>query len=122
MPKFYHDLGRRTPGEELWLSRKANGLTSYEAAARAGVGRNRYRDAELGRNPGPTPLKTGLRRVSKPSLALLLALARRRSELGLLEIVRFLQTSRVTLHAMEGRGDPILQEFWVRRGFRFPRI
>lgn len=114
------DLGRRTPGEELWLARKATGLTSYEAASRAGVGRNAYREAELDRNPGPTPFKTGLLKVSRPSLALLLALARRRSGYGLAKIVRAAGRSKVTLLAWERAGDPRLVSFWEGRGFNFP--
>lgn len=114
------DLGTRTPGEELWLARKAAGLTSYEAAARAGVGRGRYRDAERDRNPALDPLKTGLRRVSRPSLALLLALARRRSGLGLNLVAELVGVSKVTLHAREGRVDAGLRAFWEGRGFWFP--
>jgi DNA-binding XRE family transcriptional regulator len=113
-------LGRRTPGEKLWLARRAAGKTSYEAAALAGVGRNAYREAERDENPAPAPLKTGLKPVSRPSLALLLALARRRSGLGLDRTAKVLSISRMTVLAAERRGDPALVRFWEKRGFRFP--
>lgn len=118
--KISNDLTVRTPGEELWLARKAAGLTSYEAAARAGVGRNAYRDAELDRNPGAGGLKTGLRKVGKPGLPALLALARRRSKLGLGGVAARVKASRMTVLARERAGEPILKLFWELRGFRFP--
>lgn len=118
--KITKDLSRRTPGEELWLARKAAGKTSCEAAALAGVGRNAYREAELDRNPGPAPFKTGLRRVSRPSLPALLALARRRSGFGLEGLVAHVRASRVTVLAWERAGEARLVSFWEGRGFRFP--
>lgn len=118
--KISNDLTVRTTGEELWLARKAAGLTSYEAAARAGVGRNAYRDAELDRNPGAGGLKTGLRKVGKPGLPALLALARRRAGYGLAEAAEWAQCSRVTFLRRERDGDPILKGYWAYLGFRFP--
>lgn len=121
MPKKTpNDLGRRTPGEELWLSRKAAGLTSYEAAARAGIGRNAYREAERDERPAPGPLKTGFRRVSRPPLALLLKLARRRSGAGLEKAARAVRLSRVGFLAAEAAGDDRIVALWEKRGFRFP--
>lgn len=114
------DLTVRTPGEALWLARKAAGVTAYQAAARAGVGRNAYRDAERDRLGAVGPLKTDLPPVSKPGLAALLALARRRSGLGLDGVAARVKASRVTVMAWERAGEPFLKLFWELRGFRFP--
>ena len=116
-----YDLGVRTPGERLWLARKAAGLTSYEAASLAGVGRNAYREAERDENRREKGLKTGLGPVSKPSLALLCALARRRSGKPLALIAGRLGISRITYLAWERAGNPRVKEFWARAGFWFPR-
>lgn len=116
------ELSRRTPGEELWLARKAAGKTAVEAAVLAGLPRHAYSDAERDRNGAPTPLKSGLRKVSRPSLPLLLALARRRSGLGLAGVVRAYGVSKVTVLARERAGSPSLLAFWTKRGFRFPEI
>ena len=118
--KFLKDLGRRTPGEELWLARKAAGLTAYQAARRAGVGRGRYRDAERDRKPGVAPAQAGLKAVPRPDLAALLALARRRSGLGLAGVAARVKATRPTVHAWERAGEPFLKLFWELRGFRFP--
>lgn len=119
--KITKDLSRRTPGEALWLARKAARKTSYEAAALAGVGRGTYREAERDENRRPTPLKTGLFPVSRPPLALLLALARRRSGKTLEEVAARLGVSRPTVLARERAGDGALRTYWERKGFRFPR-
>lgn len=120
MPKIAKDLSRRTPGEELWLARKAAGRTSYEAAALAGVGRNAYREAELDRNPARIDALARIRRVRRPSLPLLLALARRRSGARLAGLCALVQASRVTVLVWERSGKPELRAFWEGRGFRFP--
>ena len=114
------DLRTRTPGEKLWLTRRAAGKTSYEAAALAGVGRNVYREAERDERTPATPFKTGFRTIPRPSLALLLALARRRSGLGLAGTASRTKTTPPTLLARDRAGDPLLVLFWKLRGFRFP--
>lgn len=114
------DLGRRTPGEDLWLARKAAGLTQVEAASRAGLGENAYGDAEKDRRAAPRPPEAGIRAVPSPGAPLLLALARRRAGIGLDGLARALSVSKVTVLAAERRGDERLVRFWRKRGFRFP--
>lgn len=118
--KFNGNLYSRTPGETLWIARKAAGLTQALAASRAGLGENAYGDAEKDRNRRATPLKIGVRPVSRPSLPVLLTLARRRSGLKLSEVARRLGVSKVTVHGWERSGRWALKEFWERRGFTFP--
>lgn len=121
MKKPPKDLGRRTTGEKLWLRRKAIGLTAYAAAAEAGVGRGRYGEAEKDRDPALAARLAAVLAVFEPSLALLLALARRRSGKGLEAAARSLRLSRVAFLAAERRGDPRVVAHWRAKGFRFPR-
>lgn len=117
------NLSQRTPGEALWLARKIAGKTSYEAAAFAEVGRNIYRDAELDRlDSRRTAAIARVMGSTKPSLALLLRLARRRSGKGLDAVAKALKLSRVALLAAEGRGDVRVLAYWRARGFRFPVV
>lgn len=117
--KINKNLAARTPAEELWLARKAAGLTSEQAALAAGIGRSAYRAAELGRIPLPAPFKTGLVKVRAPSTPLLLALARRRSGLGLAGLAKAGSVSRVTVLAWERAGRGELVRFWEKHGYRF---
>lgn len=111
------NLAERTPAEELWLSRKAIGRTQGGQAAWLGVSRSSLQDSE--RN-GPVPMLLGLwQPVSGPDLPLLLALARRRSGLGLTGVARRAGVSRVTVLAWEKNEDRRLLEFWAGRGFTF---
>lgn len=112
------DLGRRTPGEELWLARKAAGWTQVDAAREAGVPRDAYVDVEAGRKPVSKAVRRAVGRV-RPDLPALLALARRRSGIGLGGLAAALSVSRVTVLAAERRGDPALVRFWHKRGYRF---
>lgn len=111
------DLTRRTPAEELWLSRRAIGRTQAGQAAWLGVSRSTLQAAE--RN-GPVPCLTGLwRPIQAPGANLLLALARRRSGLGLRGVARAVGVCHVTVFNWESNGDQRLIDFWARRGFRF---
>ncbi len=114
------DLAILTPGELLRIARHRAGLTQRQAAARAGVGKTAWWEAEKGLAPAPTPREARLRAVRRPTLAELLDLARRRSGLGLNEAAGLAGTSRVTLLAMERAGDDGLRAFWEKRGFKFP--
>lgn len=121
MGRINKDLTVRTPGEDLWIARKAAGKTAIEAAALAGVSRHAYAETERDRNSGHAPFKTGLKRVLKPSVGLLLALARRRSGLGLAGLAKAGSVSRVTVHAWERAGRGELVRFWEKRGYKFPK-
>jgi len=115
------DLGRLTPGERLWVARKAAGVTQVDAAAWAGVGENAYADAEKDRNAavrGPVP---GIPAVRRPRLALLLALARRRWGGGLDAVASEAGYCRVWFLAKERAGSRELKLHWEGCGFIFPR-
>lgn len=115
------DLGRRTPAERLWLARKAAGLTQVQAAQLAGVGENAYGDAEKGRSAavrGPVP---GIPGVRRPTLAQLLALARRRWGGGLAAVASEAGFCRVWYLAKERAGSRALKLHWEGLGFTFPR-
>lgn len=109
------DLRTRTQGEELWLARRALGRTQAAQARALGVSRGRLSLLELDAAQG------GPRVRFEPSLPLLLALARRRSRLGLRGVARAAGVSHRTLLKWEARADPKLVEFWVGRGFTFAR-
>lgn len=117
--KISKDLTRRTSGEELWIARKAAGLTQVEAARRAGVGETAYLAAEKDRNPPRIASVPGISRVRAPSLGALLALARRRSGLGLGGVAAGLRVTKVTVLTWERAGDYRLRNFWTRRGYGF---
>lgn len=104
-----------TPGERLLVAREREGIHQDEAARRAGVGEKVYAAAELDRKPFPGRLPA-LGAVTLPER---LGLARRRSGASLADVARWGSVSRVTLLAMERRGDPGLRAFWEKRGFRF---
>jgi len=112
-----YDLTSRTPGEALWLARQTANQTSRQAARAAGMGKGRYHAAESDRGPIPRGLR-GLQ-AKKVPLPILLALARRRSGLGLAGTALALKTSRVTVHAWEAAGDERLIHFWQKKGFTF---
>lgn len=112
------DLALRTPGEELWVRRKEAGLTMPKAARAAGLGRTTWWLYESGRKAPPAEV-LGPRRAFI-SLPTLLALARKRSGLGIHRTARTLgPMSHVTLLAREARGDPSLRAAWEGRGFWF---
>lgn len=111
------DLTVRSAAEELWLARKAIGRTQAGQAAWLGVSRSALQGAELGR---PTPCLNGLwKPIQAPETPLLLALARRRSGLGLRGAARLMGVSHVSVFKWEMSGDQRLIDFWARRGFRF---
>lgn len=111
------DLRTRTRGEEVWLWRRARGLTQEGAAARLGVGRGSLSRAE--RDVAPTLVRIRLRQGSEPALPLLLVLARRRSGVTLEGLAEALGVSRVTVLKREARGDPFLRAWWGVQGYRF---
>lgn len=109
------DLRKPTDGERLWLSRRRKGLAQDVAARAVGLGERTYAAAEADRKPFPGRLPA-LGRLTLPEK---LALARRRDGSGLAVVARMLRVTRVTLLAMERRGDLSLRHFWERCGFRF---
>lgn len=114
------DLSARTPAEELWLWRRSKGLTQRQAAARLGVGRGRLSRAE--RDGVLEPPHAAWRPVSDPGTPALLALARRRSGLGLRGVADAAGISHRTLLAWERDGAEALVAWWERRGFTFARV
>lgn len=106
--------GPPAPAERPWLWRRSRGLNQVEAAARLGVGRGLVSAVERGL---ADPARLGAVPVVAATGSLALALARRRSGLGLAGAAARLGVSGVTLLAMERRADPVLVEFW--RGFTF---
>lgn len=110
----------RTPGEELWVRRRANGLTGLETATFFGIGRTALWEAEtLGK--GAEALAKPRFWARPPGLPELLALARRRQGWGLPGTARRCKVSHTTLLAAERRGDAWLVQFWEGRGFTFVR-
>jgi DNA-binding XRE family transcriptional regulator len=115
-----YDLSKTTPGEALFLARKAAGRTQPEAARALGVGLTAYGEAERDEKPlsrRVAPLKRAVARDSR----VLILLARRRSGLGVFAIAKACGVSRPTLLAVEIRGDEGLKFFWSRQGFKFPK-
>jgi hypothetical protein len=111
------DLTLRTPAEELWLSRKAIGRTQAGHAAWLGVSRSSLQASEL---YGPVPMLDGLwTPVKAPGANLLLALARRRSGLGLKGAARVIGVCHVTVFNWELKGDQRLIDFWEKQSFTF---
>lgn len=111
------DLTIRSAAEELWLARKAIGRTQAVQAAWLGVSRSTLQASE---RDGPVPSLSGLwKPISTPETPLLLALARRRSGLGLRGAARAVGVCHVTVFNWENQGDQRLIDFWARRGFRF---
>lgn len=113
------DLTTLTAGERLWLWRRQEGLTGHEAAAFLGVGRGLYWEAEAGRRPLPTGVRTPS--PGRPSVEDLLALARRRAGWGLLGTARKAKITHPTLLAWERTGAQNLLIWWENRGFTFVR-
>jgi len=117
LDRVTHDLRVRTVVEDLWLWRRAHGLTQKAAARRLKVGRVSLQAMERGELEPPSD--RAWTRISDPSRPLMLALARRRSGLTVPEVVRLLRASRVSLYSWERNGDARLLAFWSRRGFTF---
>lgn len=104
-----------TTGERLLLLRERDGIHQDEAARRLGIGERAYNAAETDRGAF-----TGrLRALGSLSDEERFAITRRRSKLPLADVARLLKVSRVTILAMERRGDAKLKAFWEKRGFRF---
>ncbi len=113
------DLGKRTPGEELWCRRRWTGLTGLQAAEVLGVGRTALWLAE--QDAGTAEAYLLRMRHAVIRLPQLLALARRRQGWGLLGTAKRVGVSHTTLLIREKAGDPGLMEFWVGEGFTFVR-
>lgn len=109
------DLSRLGQGERLWVWRKQEGLTGHEAAARLGVGRGLFWEAEAGRRELPVAYPS----IGRPGLPLLLRLARKRSGIGLVELAYRLSTTHPTLLLREREGDHGLRAWWEGRGWTF---
>lgn len=119
-------LRKMTDGERLWLHRRRNGVTQDAAAKRLGLGQKIYASIEMDETPGTFDAQKKLYlmqkitcRMGRPSSWDMLALARRRAKMSLVFAARFMKVSRVTILAMERRGDAKLKAFWEKRGFRF---
>lgn len=119
----YFDLTRPSEGERFWLWRRSKGWNQARAGAALGIGRGLLSAFEAGRvpeNPRKSP-QTPSKIRQRPSLPLLLALARRRSGYPLPKVARAVGVSRTTILAWERAGDPRLVGFWEARGFLFGR-
>lgn len=104
-----------TTGERLLLLRERDGIHQDEAARRLGLGERAYNAAETGH----MAFTGRLRALGALSDEERFAIARRRSKLPLADVARLLKVSRVTVLAMECRGDARIKAFWEKRGFRF---
>ncbi len=114
------DLTTRDAAEELWLWRKSRGATQRRAAEALGVGRNRLQAAERdAAHALPDAPWRPIRAVPTP---LLLALARRRSGLGLRGVAAAAGISHRTVILWERSGADPLVAWWERRGFTFARL
>ena len=114
------DLCVRTSGEELWVLRRASGLTGLQAATFFGIGRTALWEAEA-HGKGAEAMARPRFWARPPGLPQLLALARRRQGWGLAETARRCKISHMTLLKREKAGCPILKAFWENRGFTFVR-
>lgn len=104
-----------TTGERLLLLRERDGIHQDEAARRLGIGERAYNAAETDRGAFTGRLRA-LGRLSDEER---FAIARRRSKMHLAEVADRMKVTRVTVLAMERRGDAKLKAFWEKRGFRF---
>lgn len=111
--KMMRALEPKTPAEHLWTQRRAAGLGIHAAARALGMGHTTYWRCERGEHPIPA-LRGPLARA-KPGLHVLLALARRRSGLGLAGVAAALKVSRVTVLKWERETDPRIIEFWSKK-------
>lgn len=113
------DLTKRTPGESLWLWRRAHHLSATEAAQNLGLGRTSLWGVER----GSSVVHRRLPKVRRPALPLLLRLARRRSGMSLERVARGVGCSRTTLLKWEAGGSLAgaarVRGFWEHKGYRF---
>ncbi len=113
------NLHELTDGERLWAHRRWNMLkTQYAMAEWYEISHRQYVDLELGRRMVPRVLLgagTSIRWEGWP----LLALARRRSGLGLAQVAKRLGLSRQGYLNRERVGDIRLVNYWRGQGFKF---
>lgn len=100
---------RVSPGERMWLRRKALCLSQREFCRKFGLSRGRLSAMELDRLEIPPRLLEGVDVGVRPTLALL----RRRSGLTLLGVAGVLGVSGVTVLAWERASDPRLIAWWA---------
>lgn len=108
-------LNVRTPGEELWIWRRAMGFDQAQAGQYFYISEDAYWRAEsdIGKKLDPEPVE--------PTLGDLCALARRRHGLTMHATARLLGMSHVTLAKRERAGCRELVKAWKGLGYRFPR-
>lgn len=109
------NLRTLTIGESWWLHRQSKAMTKADMAARCKMTVKAYSRVELdqedSRQPSPPNVKL--------SIALLLALARRRHGKGLRATAELHECTHVTLLAREQRADPELVKAWEGLGYQF---
>lgn len=110
------DLTKISPGERLWIERKALGRTQAMAAEIYKVSERRYNAME--RDMVPVPAGWGDRGNCMP-VAALCALARRRNGRPLRTVAESFGISHVTLLTWERAGEPRLVRAWERKGYKF---
>jgi|HubBroStandDraft_4_1064222.scaffolds.fasta_scaffold00019_51 predicted transcriptional regulator len=111
--KQIEQLEPRTPGECLWCRRQKAGMRVADAAKALGLSRGGLWRAET--DQGPCPMWLGPLARAKPGLPEFLALARRRSGLGLGGVATALGVSRPTVHKMEREGNEKIIAFWLEK-------
>lgn len=108
------NLNQRTPGEELWLWRLRENLKQATAARKLNCGRTTYWKYETDRLEWKWS-----KPWSRPSVAALLSLARRRAGWGLYGTAARVGVSQVTLLEWEREAHPTLITWWLNRGWAF---
>lgn len=116
-------LNKLSDGERLWYVRKyIYYYNQYEMAEHTGCGHNMYCEIELGRRPLVGSWNTVPELKIFPwkavSIGAKIAIARRRSGLGLVRVAKKLGVSRMWYLTMEHVGDNRVVAFWAAQGFK----
>lgn len=100
-------------------------MTCVEAARRLGVSYRAYVSMEDRGDRSSSPPAIGRELADvlaavRPTTGMLCALARRRSGMNVVDLLRELGVTRQALWMWETTGAPRLRRHWVSRGFVFP--
>lgn len=115
------DLTRRTPGEELFLWRRQQGLNQVAAAKRLRVNLGDFKNVELGKTFVASSDRIRGHDKVTPTTGDLCRLARRRSSLELRDAAAAVGISHRWILHWERAGDARLVDWWKGRGYIFEK-